>query len=91
MKRYNSSGSLADSAFCTDLFTFLKPAQIPVFIIQNKKWEQRHLALVWAKQTYRHGVQLDAEMAQNAGPLGTEKMLKMDDNAEHGGKCWNII
>jgi hypothetical protein len=46
MKRYNSSGSLADSAFCTDLFTFLKPAQIPVFIIQNKKWEQRHLALV---------------------------------------------
>jgi hypothetical protein len=30
-------------------------------------------------------------MAQNAGPLGTEKMLKMDDNAEHGGKCWNII
>jgi hypothetical protein len=37
MKRYNSSGSLADSAFCTDLFTFLKPAQIPVYIIQNKK------------------------------------------------------
>jgi hypothetical protein len=46
IKRYNSSGSLADSAFCTDLLTLLKPAQIPVFIIQNKKWEQRHLALV---------------------------------------------